>query len=300
MVMPKKMPFSVPLNALRAFESAARHLSVKKAADELGVTPSAVSHQLRILEDIVGFDLLRRVGSQLELTQTGLELAPDLTIGFSKIFSSVNTLMGERKFRPLKLSILPTFASHWLSPRLKSYPFSQTGFELEISTDQGTVDLLEGTIDAGVRYGKGDWANIASCLLFEENVSLLGMHAFKDKNEKNLREYISSSTLFLAERKQADYERWNNSLSGGPVKPSAITIVDSVGLGIKAAIDGAGVTLAGIEISQNDIQAKRISPLFDHLIPAKIGYYLVYSPALARDLRIKNLKIWLLNEVNSM
>ena len=112
--MTETMRLSVPLNALRAFEAAARHMSIKDAAEEIGVTPSAVSHQLRILEDLLGVELMRRVGPRLELTETGRQLSPDLTIGFTRIIQAVGAVKQERKLGPLRLSMLPTFAVHWL------------------------------------------------------------------------------------------------------------------------------------------------------------------------------------------
>ena len=151
------MRLSVPLNALRAFEAAARHMSIKDAAEEIGVTPSAVSHQLRILEDLLGVELMRRVGPRLELTETGRLLSPDLSVGFTRIIQAVATVKQERKLGPLRLSMLPTFAVHWLSPRMASYPFARSGFELLISTTQTAVDLGAGVADAAVRHGSGQW-----------------------------------------------------------------------------------------------------------------------------------------------
>lgn len=291
------MRLTVPLNALRAFEAAARHLSIKEAAAEIGVTPSAVSHQLRILEEMLGVDLMRRSGPRLELTEAGRALSPDLTAGFARISAAVGTLTAERRVGPLRLSILPTFAVHWLSPRLATYPFARAGFELAITTSQSVVDLNAGVADAAVRHGAGGWPGLVSDLLFEDNVGLLGCPDLSRGSEADLRAVIGRSNLFLSEHRRAHFDRWNASLPGGPVTPGAITVVDSVGLGLQAAINGAGVTLAGTEIVASDLASGRLALLFDHRIPAGAGYYLVYPEALARDRRVRNLRSWLLAQV---
>ncbi|WP_247657635.1 LysR substrate-binding domain-containing protein [Aquabacter sp. L1I39] len=294
--MAGNMRLTVPLNALRAFEAAARHLSIKEAAAEIGVTPSAVSHQLRILEDMLGVELMRRTGPRLELTEAGRALSPDLTAGFSRIVSAVGGLTAERRVGPLRLSMLPTFAVHWLSPRLAAYPFARTGFELLITTSQAVVDLNAGVADAAVRHGAGTWPGVVSDLLFEETVGLLGRPQLRGGNN-DLRSVIGRSNLFLSEHRRAHFEQWNATLPGGPVSPAAITMVDSVGLGLQAAIDGAGVTLAGAEIVECDLATGRLALLFDHRIAAGAGYYLVYPEALARDRRVRNLRAWLLAQV---
>ncbi|OCW59677.1 LysR family transcriptional regulator [Hoeflea olei] len=287
----------MPLNALRAFEVAARHMSIKDAAEEIGVTPSAVSHQLRILEDLLGVELMRRVGPRLELTESGRQLSPDLTIGFARIVEAVGTLKHERKLGPLRLSMLPTFAVHWLSPRMASYPFARSGFELLISTTQAAVDLGAGVADAAVRHGSGKWPGVLCDRLFDENLSLLGRSAdWEGHGGPDIRKAVAAANLFLSQHRRDDFQRWNETLPGGPLKPAAITYVDSSSLGLKAAIDGAGITFAGIEIAGCDIAAGRLSPIVDHQVPANAAYYLCYPTALERDRRIRNVRTWMLAE----
>ncbi|SKA38784.1 LysR family transcriptional regulator [Consotaella salsifontis] len=288
---------AVPLNALRAFEAAARHMSIKDAAEEIGVTPSAVSHQLRTLEDMLGVELMRRAGPRLELTETGRQLAPDLTIGFARIIEAVGTVTKDRKLGPLRLSMLQTFAVHWLSPRMASYPFAKSGFELLISTTQTAVDLNAGVADAAVRHGSGQWAGVLSERLFDENVTLLARAAdWRTRDETDVRGAISGANLFLSQHRREDFRRWNETLPGGPIKPAAMTIVDSSGLGLKAAIDGAGITFAGIEIAAYDIAAGRLSPIMKHHVSSNAAYYLCYPPALERDRRVRNVRCWMLAE----
>ncbi|MGF7160418.1 LysR family glycine cleavage system transcriptional activator [Rhodoligotrophos appendicifer] len=288
------LPLPVPLNALRAFEAAARHLSIKQAALELGVTPSAVSHQLRVLEDGLGLELLRREGAGLVLTSAGRSLSPELTSAFERITGAVTALRAPRKIGPLRLTVLPTFATHWLSPRLASYPFDRRGTELQITTTQDMVDLAAGTADAGIRSGRGDWPGLVSDRLFAETLTLLGAPVLAAPDDAALRRALGGTNLFLSHHRRAEFEAWNAALPGGPVTPAAITIVDSVGFCLTAAMDGAGITLAGLEIAADDLRAGRLHSLFDHRLTTGAGYYLVYPPVLSADRRLRSLRTWLL------
>ncbi|MFN4090288.1 MAG: LysR substrate-binding domain-containing protein [Alphaproteobacteria bacterium] len=297
------MRIPVPLNALRAFEAAARHGSIKAAADELGVTPSAVSHRVRALEEAVGLDLLRRAGAGVEATAAGRALAPALTAGLGRIAAGVAALTEDRKAGPLRLSMLPTFAVHWLSPRLAAYPFEKADSALLISATQEAVDLAAGIADAAVRHGSGDWPGLDADLLFEETVTLFAAPGFVSGAEgvgadaSGLRRAVAGANLFLSQHRRGDFEAWNASLSGGPLRPAAVTIVDSAGLGLRAAIDGAGVTLAGVEIAAADLDAGRLVAPFAHRTATAGAYHLVYRPALRRDPRLKRLRDWLLDQV---
>lgn len=288
---------NVPLNALRAFEAAARLLSIKDAASELNVTPSAVSHQLKALEEALGVDLMRRVGSRLELTPAGARLAPPLTEGFARIGAAVADVTEERRKGPLRLTMLPTFAVHWLSPRLAQYPFEKAGFELLISTSQEVVDLSAGAADVAVRHGAGKWHGLRADRLFLETVTLLA--APSQLRGRDPREVVAASNLFLSQYRPRNWADWNASLPGGPVSPGAVTMVDSTSLALRAAADGAGLTLAGWEIAEADVKAGRLAPVFDHRIEAGGAYWLVYPEALATDRRVRNLRSWLLDQLEA-
>ncbi|ABI78429.1 transcriptional regulator, LysR family [Hyphomonas neptunium ATCC 15444] len=285
----------LPLNALRAFEAAARHLSIKAAAGELGVTPSAVSHQLRGLEEALGVDLMRRSGPALVLTPAGAALAPSLTEGFDKISDAVAQLDQTRRTGPLRLSLLPTFAAHWLSPRLAAWPFGREGFDLLISGSQALADLTAGEADVAVRHGAGRWRGLVSDLLFRETLTLVGTPG---PEGEMARDRVARSNLFLSAHRHDEFARWNATLPGGPVAPRTVTRVDSTGLALQAAAGDAGLALAGLEMADVDLAAGRLVTLFDHCADAGKAYWLVYPDALARDRRVRNLRRWLFENLS--
>ncbi|QID16183.1 LysR family transcriptional regulator [Nitrogeniibacter mangrovi] len=286
------MRIPVPLNALRAFEAAARHLSIKGAAVELAVTPSAVSHQLRALEDLLGVELLRRVGTRLELTEAGRRLAPDLEAGFGRIAEAVAALRDARLAGPLRLNMLPTFATNWLSPRLSRYPFDRQGFSLEISTTQDGADLLAGAADAGIWFGHGDWPGLLSERLFEATIDLYAQPGFAAGARKARLATVRRANLFVSCH-CLTWRRWLDSVPGGPLDPALVTHVDSSGLTLQAAADGAGVAIAVCELADHAVRQGRLASVFAHPIDAGAGFYLVYPEALCEDRRLGNLRRWL-------
>lgn len=291
------MRIPVPLNALRAFEAAARRLSVKDAALELAVTPSAVSHQLRTLEDVLGVELLRRIGTRLELTDAGRRLAPGLNQGFALIAEGVGTLREERRDGPLRVNMLPTFATNWLSPRLCLYPFERRGFSLEISTTQDDVDLAAGVADAGIWYGDGQWPGLQAELLFEATVDLYARPGFVAGTCRERIEQVTQTNLFVS-RHCLTWQHWMDSLPGGPFQPAVVTRVDSGGLTMQAAADGAGVSIAVCELAESAVRLGRLESVFGHPVSAGVGFWLVYPRALREDWRLDNLRGWLRDQIS--
>lgn len=286
------MRIPVSLNALQAFEAAARHLSIKDAALELAVTPSAVSHLLRTLEEVLGVQLMRRIGPRLELTSAGHRLAPCLKEGFALIAEGVGSLREERRSGPLRLNMLPTFATNWLSPRLSRYPFDRHGFSLEISTTQDEVDLAAGAADAAIWYGDGFWAGLQADLLFEATIDLYARPGFATGSRRERIEQVARANLFVS-RHCLTWRRWMDSLPDGPFDPAVITRVDSGGLTMQAAADGAGVSIAVCELAESAVRLGRLTSVFDHPVSAGVGFWLVYPEALREDRRLDNLRGWL-------
>ncbi|PWR24910.1 LysR family transcriptional regulator [Zavarzinia aquatilis] len=279
----RRIPLS--LNALHAFEAVSRLLSIRDAAAELAVTPSAVSHQLRGLEEALGVELLQRAGNRLALTPAGAALAPELAEGFGRIASAVGRLQHDRRRGPLRLSMLPTFAVHWLSPRLVRYPFEKQGFELLISSTQAMADLAAGEADAAIRHGGGEWPGLRADFLFGETLDLFATPGLVSARRRH---------LFLSQHRQADFARWRQA--AGDVGDYACTIVESTGLALRAAIDGAGLAFAGAEMAAAEVAAGRLEPVLDRPLAVAGGYYLVYTEALSRDRRLANIRRWLLGE----
>jgi LysR family glycine cleavage system transcriptional activator len=155
--MARRLP---PLNALRAFEAAARHLSFVDAADELAVTPAAVSHQVKALEAQLGVALFQRLPRGLELTEQGRILAPQLTRGFDRLAEAVARIRIDDVQTVLSVTVLPSFAVRWLLPRLPGFRRLNPGVEIEIHAQHHAVDFRRERVDIALRYGRGGWAGL--------------------------------------------------------------------------------------------------------------------------------------------
>ena len=159
-----------PLNALRAFESAARHLSFTKAAEELHVTPGAISHQIRALEDRIGQPLFQRLTRALLLTEAGQRALPLLRDGFDSLADAVEVMSADRASGILTVSASPSFAALWLVPRLDRFAARHPDIDIRIDATIGLTDFRRDNVDVAIRYGPGGYDDLHSDHLFPESL----------------------------------------------------------------------------------------------------------------------------------
>lgn len=155
--MPRPIP---PLNPLRAFEVAARHLSFTRAAEELCVTPSAVSHQIKVLEENLGIALFVRDTKSLILTSAGKAYLPGVQEAFRQLVQATYRVQRERAVQALKLNLPPTFAVKWLIPRMKRFMARHPDIDLRVSTSKNMSDFERDDVDVEVRYGRGEYSGL--------------------------------------------------------------------------------------------------------------------------------------------
>ena len=279
---------AIPLNALRAFEAAARHQSVKQAGLELNVSPSAVSHQVRQLEGLLGVALFVRDGRGVSLTAEGAALAPRLIEGFGLIEAALDAHHAQRAAGPLRLSVLEIFAHWWLLPRLSSYPLARRGFELEIEASQQVVSFDTENLDAAVRIGKGGWPGVACDHLFDERMGGYGLPGLEPDR----------APIFISRLRQQEWRDWC-AASPPPIAAQApVVLVETVSLALKAALDGAGLCFAGDRFAEREVLTGRLRR-FDEAgqVSQRGGYWLVYPPRARHDPRLRNFRTWLLAQV---
>ncbi len=293
------MRIPVPLNALRAFETAARLGSLKAAAAELGVTPSAVSHQVRTLEQALGVELLQRDGRQLVLTAAGRALQPGLESGFGRVAETVQQFSNARERGPLRVTMLPTFTNNWLSPRLAAAPLDDWQIELEINSTQQLADLNAGEADAAILYGQGDFPGLSAELLFETHLDLYVSPGTISGSLEERAARVSEQPLFVS-RQCPDWEAWLNDVPGGPITPRTVHRVDSSGLTLQAAADRAGVAIAVVELAQSSVRSGRLVSVFDYPRVSEASFYLVTTESMASDARIRRFRDWLLAAVHAL
>ena len=230
----------LPLNALRAFEAASRHLSFTRAAIELCVTQAAVSHQVKLLEQRLGVTLFRRLPRGLMITEEGLALLPVLRESFDRMADMLERFEGGQLREVLKLGAVGTLAVGWLLPRLADFRAKFPYIDLRLSTNNNRVDIAAEGLDYAIRFGNGAWHDIEAEALFEAPLSVLCIppiaRTLKTPDD------VARQTLLRSYRT----DEWPSWFEAAGVEPPPILglVFDSSVLMVEAAMQGAGVALA--------------------------------------------------------
>ena len=291
--MARRLP---PLNALRAFEAAARHLSFTKAADELNVTQAAISHQVKALEERLGVVLFRRLNRALLLTDAGQGFLPPLREAFDQMAAATERLRVDDSRGVLTLTTLPSIAARWLVPRLGRFREAHPDIDLRIDASQHLTDFVRENVDIALRYGGGEWDGMRADRLMTEDFFPVCSPRLLDRHPP-LREPadILHHTL-LHDNSPTDWTMWflAAGIEGGdPTRGPAFT--DS-SLVLQAAAEGQGVALGRGVLAAADLKAGRLVRPFDLSLEAKYAYYLVCPQATAESPKIASFRAWLLAE----
>ena len=291
--MARRLP---PLNALRAFEAAGRHLSFTKAAEELNVTQAAISHQVKALEERLGMTLFRRLNRALLLTDAGQSYLPPLREAFDGMAEATERLRAHDARRVLTITTLPSIAAKWLVPRLGRFRAAHPDIDLRLDASLHLTDFARENVDAALRYGRGKWDGMRADRLMTEdffpvcNPGLLeGAHPLREPGD------ILHHTL-LHDDSRTDWTMWflaAGVVGGDPTRGPAFT--DS-SLVLQAAVEGQGVALGRGALAAADLDAGRLVRPFDISLEAEFAYYVVYPLTTAEHPKIASFREWLLAE----
>lgn len=264
------------LNGLRAFEAAARHLSFTNAALELNVTQTAISHQIRRLEDELGIRLFVRQNRSLTLTPQAAEYLPGIRAAFQDLRTATDRLLRNGNDRVLTISTLTSFAVKWLLPRLAPFQEQHPDIDVRITTSTELVDFRNGNVDAAIRYGRGQWPGLRSDWLMAEDLFpvcspklLTGERALRQPED------LARATLLHTATTRDDWRLWLTA-AGLPVQMSqnpGLTF-DLAFMTVQAAIDGLGVAMGHTAYVADDVAQGRLVVPFDISMPSA-GYYFV-------------------------
>ena len=288
------------LNGLRAFEASARHLSFTLAAAELNVTQAAISHQIRRLEDQLNVQLFVRQNRTLALTRAAQDYLPAVRAAFEDLRRATERLVRPERQRVLTVSTISSLAAKWLVPRLIPFHEAHPDIEVRISTTMRSVDFRAEGIDLGIRYGKGAWPGLRADWLMQDSWFPVCSPALLTGDRPLRRpEDLARHTLIHVEHYREAWALWLEA-AGGPVEIAArrgLTF-DLVMVALQAAIDGAGVVLAGTSFVEIDLAAGRLVAPFDLALPHKEGgFYIVTPEETADQPAIATFRDWLINSV---
>jgi len=290
-----------PLNALRAFEAAARHLNFSRAADELSVTPGAVSQQIQNLEDYIGASLFKRTPRGLLLTDGAQTALPALREAFDRLAEAASLLTAAVDGRRLTLTAPPSFAAKWLVPRLGRFEQAHPQVDVWLSADMDLVDFAGGDIDLAVRYGAGAYPGLETQRLMQETVIPVTSPETAAANPLNAPSDLARHVLLHDGSPDADescpeWQMWLAARGIKGVDGSRGPRFNQSSLVIEAAMAGRGVALAKRALAQDDLDAGRLVAPMAISTNVDFAYYVVHPKAKARLPQVKAFVAWLLAE----
>jgi DNA-binding transcriptional LysR family regulator len=283
-----------PLNALRAFEAAARHLSFTRAADELSVTQAAVSHQVKALEDQLGVKLFRRITRGLRLTDEGQALLPELRDAFDRMAGAVARLGRQSAQGRLTVSLLTTFALLWLVPRLPRFNALHPEIEVSLLATPHVVDFAREDVDVTIRYGRRQWPGLRRDKLFDDELTPLCGSAWLERLKRP--GDLAQAPLLILSNENTDWDVWLRIAGVTNVDSSRGTAFDSTRIAVEAAIAGAGVAIGNPYVHAEPLAEGRLFQPFDLVVPNGDSYWFVCPEATSERPKIRAFREWILAE----
>jgi len=287
------------LNGLRAFEAAARHLSFTRAAAELNVTQTAISHQIRRLEEQLGIRLFERRTRELLLTREAAAYLPAVQAAFEELRQATARLQRPARGGMLTVSTTASLAAKWLVTRVAAFQDANPGIEVRISTSSHLVDFVREEVDMAVRYGRGSWPGLRATWLMAEDIFPVCSPALL-QDGKPLRKPadLADHTLLHTTTSREDWQLWLTA-AGLPISIAARRGLsfDQSFMAVQAAVEGLGVALGRTRFVEADIAAGRLVVPFDVVLPADAGFYIVAPEETADTPKITLFHDWLIASV---
>jgi LysR family transcriptional regulator, glycine cleavage system transcriptional activator len=288
------------LNGLRAFEAAARHLSFTNAASELNVTQTAISHQIRRLEQELGIRLFVRQNRALALTPEAKDYLPGVRAAFNDLRLATDRLLRRENDHVLTVSTLASLAAKWLLPRLSAFQEAHPDIDVRITTSTSLVEFKNDDVDAAIRYGRGQWPGLRADWLMADRLFPVCSPALLTGN-RPLRcpEDLADHVLLHTSGGTSDDWRLWLTAAGMPAQLSkhpGLTF-DLTFMTVQAAIDGIGVAIGRTSYVEADIAKGRLVVPFKITLPADAGFYLVSPEARADSPKLSAFRQWLIASI---
>jgi LysR family glycine cleavage system transcriptional activator len=291
-----------PLKAVRYFEAAARHLSFSRAAEELSVTHSAISHQIKALEAWLGVPLFERGTRQVALTEAGRRFLPPVRSGLLQIAEAARDVSTATKGGPIVVSVLPSVAAKWMVPKLHDFRARHPDIDVRISATSRVETIGDGDIDIAIRFGRGNWSGVTAELLLANDLFPVCSPKLPtaDKPLTEPRDLLQYPLLSDSDWSGANYDFWRDWLMAAGIedaryRPGLTFNVSN--LLMQAAVDGLGVAMGNTMLAGEDLRQGRLIRPFDLTVWPDSGFYVVYAKSALQRPKIKAFRDWLFDQV---
>lgn len=288
-----------PLKGIIAFEVVARLGSINKAADELNVTASAVSHQISNLEGYVGRKLFERTSRGLVLTPVGERYQNDVTGALALIASAAHNARSAEGVEVLRIHVSPSFASLWLMPRLPAFLSEHPDLRIQLSASHTHSDFSRGEVDLDVRYGAVRWGDLHVETIFEEEMLPLASPALLQRAVIRSPEQLLGQPLIFSDVNVVQWPRWF-AAHGVPLSPGTYALrFDRAYLVIEAAVQGLGIALESARLAAASLLRGDLVPVFPDRKGIQVhAHHLVYPEAHGKWNKVVRFVKWLRGEAS--
>ena len=287
-----------PLKAIMAFESIARTTSVNRAAEELGLTASAVSHQLSNLESIIGQSLFQRTGRGLLLTPTGERYLSDVTGSLADLSRATERASSREGVDILRVHCSPSFGLLWLVPRLTSFQEVNGDIQLNLACSYENVSFANGMFDIDIRHGYGDWNNLAVKTLRGEYIAPLASPSYLEKYPINTPSDLLSHRLINSETPLVQWRQWFGRAGVSAAQKAFDFSFDRSYMSIETASLGLGIALESLMVASTKIAQGLLVPVFDDTLSVEVGAHHVVYPSTNAELpRVARFLSWIDREI---
>lgn len=267
--MPYRLP---PLNSLRLFEAAGRHQSFKRAAEELNITPSAISHAIKSLEEWLGVPLFSRDRRGPVLTDAGAAYMPRVREALELLATATEAVPGRRPTGRLSVSVAPGFGVRWLIPNLPRFSERYPDIEVSLDTSHRRIDFPRDGVDLAIRMGRGDWPDLdVTCLVKEELVPVCTPSLAETIGTA---EDLAGQTLLHVTSVTEDWYAWSRLAGVENLKLDQGLHFDSIDMAFEAAAEGLGIAIGRLPLVATDLAVGRLVAVLGPPRHGQTGYWL--------------------------
>lgn len=292
-----------PLNALRAFEATARHMSFSKAAEELNLTPSALSYQVRMLEEFLSVKLFKRLNRAIELTDHGQRIFPGVRESFELMSDAMGRLTADTPDHILVVSTGPSFAAKWLTPRIVSFMEACPDLEMRVSASLALIDFVEDRVDVSVRFGAGRYEGLhAERLAGDWTTPMVAPQLLEGENALRTPADIAKHTLLHDDSikylpNAPVWKDWLREAGVSGIDTGKGARFNHADHALNAAAKGSGVVLGRGVLAADDLDMGRLAIPFPELtIDTGFAFYFVCPPIMLNRPKVQQFREWVFDE----